>query len=227
VRRSEAIVAAFASTASAAEPLSDPSFATNRPTLGVHAASRSCSTPLFVASNHALSNVRAPHNEVRLGEPQLYHRAISGGPGVSEKGGIDCDLRWAWRRQAVRYKILIPPCGGSNPSLSGRVGVKQSGGDATRRGPRFSSGSALWPSHDGIRRMRRTNLWTRPCRKTYGRNKDSKRPHEVHFLGFRFQYRQTAEGCETAVLLSAEAERRLRNIVRELTPQREAHSPRA
>ncbi len=41
------------------------------------------------------------------------------------------------------------------------------------QGPRFSSGSALWPSHDGIRRMRRTNLWTRPCRKTYGRNKDS------------------------------------------------------
>src|SRR6266403_473154 len=38
---------------------------------------------------------------------------------------------------------------------------------------RRSSGSALWPSHDGIRRMRRTNLLTRPCRKTYGRNKDS------------------------------------------------------
>jgi hypothetical protein len=38
-----------------------------------------------------------------------------------------------------------------------------------------SSGSALGPSHDGIMRMRRTNLRRRPCRKTYGRHKDSKR----------------------------------------------------
>jgi hypothetical protein len=37
------------------------------------------------------------------------------------------------------------------------------------QGPRFSSGSALWPSHDGIRRMRWTNLTIRPCRKSYGR----------------------------------------------------------
>jgi hypothetical protein len=43
------------------------------------------------------------------------------------------------------------------------------------QGPRFSSGSALWPSHDGIRRMRWTNLTIRPCRKSYGRHKDSKR----------------------------------------------------
>jgi RNA-directed DNA polymerase len=43
-------------------------------------------------------------------------------------------------------------------------------------------------------------------------------PHEVHFLGFRFQCRQTAEGWQTAVLLSAKAERRLRTTVREMTP---------
>jgi RNA-directed DNA polymerase len=43
-------------------------------------------------------------------------------------------------------------------------------------------------------------------------------PHEVHFLGFRFQCRQTAEGCQTAVLLSAKAERRLRTTLREMTP---------
>jgi hypothetical protein len=48
------------------------------------------------------------------------------------------------------------------------------------QGPRFSSGSALGPSHDGIRRMRRTNLQRRPCRKTYGRHKDSKRTRLIH-----------------------------------------------
>jgi RNA-directed DNA polymerase len=41
-----------------------------------------------------------------------------------------------------------------------------------------------------------------------------RQPHEVHFLGFRFQCRQTAEGWQTAVLLSAKAERRLRTTVR-------------
>ena len=46
--------------------------------------------------------------------------------------------------------------------------------------PRFSSGSALGPSHDGIRRMRRTNLQRRPCRKTYGRHQDSKRTRLIH-----------------------------------------------
>ena len=45
-----------------------------------------------------------------------------------------------------------------------------------------------------------------------------RQPHEVHFLGFRFQCRQTAEGWHTAVLLSAKAERRLRTTVREMTP---------
>jgi Group II intron, maturase-specific domain len=45
-----------------------------------------------------------------------------------------------------------------------------------------------------------------------------RQPHEVHFLGFRFQCRQTAEGWQTAVLLSAKAERRLRTTVREMTP---------
>jgi hypothetical protein len=67
----------------------------------------------------------------------------------------------------------------SSPSLSGRVGVKRFQTAPSRRsdvgchsqGPRFSSGSALGPSHDGIRRMRRTNLPTRPCRKTYGRQR--------------------------------------------------------
>jgi hypothetical protein len=48
------------------------------------------------------------------------------------------------------------------------------------QGPRFSPGSALGPSHDGIRRMRRTNLRRRPCRKTYGRHKDSKRTRLIH-----------------------------------------------
>jgi len=43
-------------------------------------------------------------------------------------------------------------------------------------------------------------------------------PHEVHFLGFRFHCRPTEEGWETAVLLSAKAERRLRTTVREMTP---------
>ena len=76
----------------------------------------------------------------------------------------------------------------SSPSLSGRVGVKRFQTAPSRRsdvgchsqGPRFSSGSALGPSHDGIRRMRRTNLPTRPCRKTYGRHKDSKRTRLIH-----------------------------------------------
>jgi RNA-directed DNA polymerase len=45
-----------------------------------------------------------------------------------------------------------------------------------------------------------------------------RQPHQVHFLGFRFQCRQTAEGWQTAVLLSAKAERRLRTTVREMTP---------
>jgi len=48
------------------------------------------------------------------------------------------------------------------------------------QGPRFSSGSALGPSHDGIRRMRRTNLQRRPCHKTYGRHQDSKRTRLIH-----------------------------------------------
>jgi RNA-directed DNA polymerase len=43
-------------------------------------------------------------------------------------------------------------------------------------------------------------------------------PHEVHFLGFRFQCRRSGEGWETAILLSAKAERRLRTTVREMTP---------
>src|SRR5919201_96807 len=54
------------------------------------------------------------------------------------------------------------------------------GFDVARRDARFSSGSALWPCHDGIRRMRRTNLTTRPCRKTYGRHQDSKRTRLIH-----------------------------------------------
>jgi RNA-directed DNA polymerase len=43
-------------------------------------------------------------------------------------------------------------------------------------------------------------------------------PHEVHFLGFRFQRRHTKDGWETAVLLSRKAERRLRTTIREMTP---------
>ncbi len=45
-----------------------------------------------------------------------------------------------------------------------------------------------------------------------------RQPHEVHFLGFRFRCWQTGEGRQTAVLLSAKAERRLRSKVREMTP---------
>jgi hypothetical protein len=45
-----------------------------------------------------------------------------------------------------------------------------------------------------------------------------RQPHEVHFLGFRFQCRP--EGCEMAVLLSAKSERRLRTTVREMTAGR-------
>jgi hypothetical protein len=41
-------------------------------------------------------------------------------------------------------------------------------------------GIGLRPSHDGIRRMRRTNLPTRPCRKAYGRHRDSKRTRLIH-----------------------------------------------
>src|SRR5436190_4151446 len=73
-------------------------------------------------------------------------------------------------------------------SLLYRGGLGQALSDWLRRswfrchsqGPRFSSGSALWPSHDGIRRMRRTNLPRRPCRKTYGRYQDSKRNRLIH-----------------------------------------------
>jgi Reverse transcriptase (RNA-dependent DNA polymerase) len=43
-----------------------------------------------------------------------------------------------------------------------------------------------------------------------------RQPHEVHFLGFRFQCRP--EACEMAVLLSAKSGRRLRTTVREMTP---------
>jgi hypothetical protein len=46
-----------------------------------------------------------------------------------------------------------------------------------------------------------------------------RQPHQMHFLGFRFQCRQTAEGGQIAVPLSAKAERRLRTIVREMTPR--------
>jgi RNA-directed DNA polymerase len=45
-----------------------------------------------------------------------------------------------------------------------------------------------------------------------------RQPSEVHFLGFRFQCRQTGEDCEVAVLLSRKAERGLRTTVREMTP---------
>ena len=92
-----------------------------------------------------------------------------------------------------------PPCeqelASSSPSLSGRVGVKRFQTAPSRRsdvgchsqGPRFSSGSALGPSHDGIRRMRRTNLPTRPCRKTYGRHKEleTDSPHPSSLRGHR------------------------------------------
>jgi RNA-directed DNA polymerase len=45
-----------------------------------------------------------------------------------------------------------------------------------------------------------------------------RQPSDVHFLGFRFQCRTTEGGCETAVLLSAKAERRLKATIRAMTP---------
>jgi RNA-directed DNA polymerase len=45
-----------------------------------------------------------------------------------------------------------------------------------------------------------------------------RQPAEVHFLGFRFQCRQSFDGNEVDVLLSAKAEKRLRAKVREMTP---------
>jgi hypothetical protein len=52
--------------------------------------------------------------------------------------------------------------------------------DVQSQGAPFSSGSALGPSHDGITRMRRTNLRRGPYRKTSGRHKDSKRTRLIH-----------------------------------------------
>ena len=43
-------------------------------------------------------------------------------------------------------------------------------------------------------------------------------PDAVHFLGFRFQCQETWDGWQTAVLLSAKAEPRLRAKMREMTP---------
>ena len=45
-----------------------------------------------------------------------------------------------------------------------------------------------------------------------------RQPSDVHFLGFRFQCRTTERVCETAVLLSAKAERRLKATIRAMTP---------
>jgi hypothetical protein len=88
-----------------------------------------------------------------------------------------CITSWILFR-AAEPRSRQTPFGSSNPSLSRRVGVKHfqtapaiAGFDVTRRVTRFSSGSALWPSHDWIRRMRRTNLSRRACRKTCGRSR--------------------------------------------------------
>jgi RNA-directed DNA polymerase len=43
-------------------------------------------------------------------------------------------------------------------------------------------------------------------------------PEAVHFPGFRFQCQHSSDGYETAVLMSAKAEKRLRAKVREMTP---------
>jgi len=45
-----------------------------------------------------------------------------------------------------------------------------------------------------------------------------RQPSDVHFLGFCFQCRTTEGGRETAVLLSAKAERRLKAAIRAMTP---------
>jgi RNA-directed DNA polymerase len=45
-----------------------------------------------------------------------------------------------------------------------------------------------------------------------------RQPSDVHFLGFCFQCRTTEGVCETAVLLSAKAERRLKATIRAMTP---------
>jgi RNA-directed DNA polymerase len=45
-----------------------------------------------------------------------------------------------------------------------------------------------------------------------------RRPEEVHFLGFRFRCRKEEHGDDVAVFPSAKAERRLKTILRDMTP---------
>jgi hypothetical protein len=101
----------------------------------------------------------------------------------------DCRGRACLPSRLLAYRhikrVIRPP--EMSASLSGRVGVKRFSDcsvdpvwDVHSQGARFSSGSALGPSHDGITRMRRTNLRRRPCRKTSGRHKDSKRTRLIH-----------------------------------------------
>lgn len=45
-----------------------------------------------------------------------------------------------------------------------------------------------------------------------------RRPEEVHFLGFRFRCRKEDNGDDVAVFPSAKAERRLKTILRDMTP---------
>jgi len=126
--------------------------------------------------------------------------AYSGIPCATEQGISKRVSGKIFQGTGNRYAISGPAARGPKPVLSNMpvasVHVRFSigagwcqalsdcsvdpGFDVARRDPRFSSGSALWPSHDGIRRMRRTNLTIRPCRKTYGRHQDSKRTRLIH-----------------------------------------------
>ena len=66
-------------------------------------------------------------------------------------------------------------------------------------------GNASWPRSDLEQRMRL---------KVKADKSGVRQPSDVHFLGFRFQCRTTEGVCETAVLLSAKAERRLKATIR-------------
>jgi hypothetical protein len=95
--------------------------------------------------------------------------------------GCDHGICASFQRDNLRrhFRVRVLLYRGGLVSSAFRL-LRRSGVGCSSQGPRFSSGSALGPSHDGIRRMRRTNLRRRPCRKTYGRHKDSKRTRLIH-----------------------------------------------
>ena len=99
--------------------------------------------------------------------------------GSQQNASPFCDHLWMPGLITVWLPVRVLLYRGGLVSSAFRL-LRRSGVGCHSQDPRFSSGSALWPSHDGIRRMRRTNLPRRPCRKTYGRHKDSKRTRLIH-----------------------------------------------